>query len=772
MSKTLTDKLSHNELLLLVSKLEEANQEHLKTLENHKIMTDTINETFFLSDYQEKKVLYVSPSYERMFGMPTETLYKDPTSWETNLHPEDKERVRHAFNSKIPLNTYDEEYRIIRSDGKIDWVRDRAYPIKDKDGNLKLIAGITQFITQKKESDFRLKETTENLVQMLETIPVGILIVDKEYNTIFANKFILNILALPQEEIYTTNILSKMSETFYDELQESLGQIVHKHHTKSEEVNFINFINEEYWVDLKATKIHFNGQESILVTMNDITNLKSAQESIVNSRKNLYALLNNTEYASILLSRDARIIKFNNAALDLFSFLTEMYLMEKIPIINYFSEPEYQRFKAEFNKALNNEKVFFEKEYFLMDGESFWIEERYHPAKSEEGEIFGVTYSLVNITERKNAEREIIKSKAYLKAIFESSSELNLFALDKDLKYTAFNGQHAFKMHQLWNKDIEIGTSITDVITDQYSKDILLKNFKRALKGEEFTLVESFTNSEDKIYYENSYSPIIHNKNEIEGIVVIIRDITEKIINRQKLEESEKELKELNVNKDKFLSIIAHDLKAPLSGFISLSYELSDNLDSMTKEDVKILSKSMNESATNIFQLLENLLEWTSTITGKKQVSFDNLNPHLIVETLISLFKDISKSKNVKIINKIDKNLYLYGDANMFTTILRNLISNSIKFTQDGEITVACKIIDNMAQVSVTDTGVGMKPETKVKLFRIDQNVSTLGTNEEKGTGLGLILCKEFVEKNNGKIWVESELGKGSTFYFTFPLAD
>lgn len=764
--------ISHEELLALVNKLEAENQEFKKTIENHKLMTDTINETFWLSDFQEKKVLYVSPSYERMFGMSVESLYKDPTSWDTNLHPDDKERIRDAFNKKVPLNSYDEEFRIIREDGKIDWVRDRAFAINDKDGQLKLITGLTQFITKKKQAEFRLKETTENLIQIMETIPEGILIVDKDYNTIFINKFLMNILALSQEEVYVENILKTLNQGFFDELKDSIKDIFEYERTKTEEINFINFINEEFWVEIKATKIHFNGKECILVSVNDITNLKKAQHAVLNSRKNIYALINNTEYALILLNRDGKIIKFNNSAYDLFTFLTELNLLKKASIKNYFSDAEYERFQVEFNKALNNEKVVFEKEYFLGNGDSFWLEERYHPAKSEEGEIFGVTYSLLNISERKKSEKELMESRAYIKAIFDSSSELNLFALDKNLKYTAFNGQHAFKMHQLWNKDIEVGMSILDVVTDQSAKDKIKKNFERALSGEEFTLIETFRETDDKIYYENSYSPIIYSDGDTEGIVVIVRDITDKVINQKKLEKSERELKELNSSKDKFFSIIAHDLKAPLSGFIGLSNELSDNADFLSTEEVKEHAKSMNDSAKNIYQLLENLLEWSRTITGKKQVTKDNLNPHIIAETLVGLFKDVSKNKNVSLVNEFDSKVYLYGDANMFTTILRNLISNSIKFTQDGKITIGMSEVDGMAQVFVKDTGVGMKEETKAKLFRIDQNVTELGTNQEKGTGLGLILCKEFVEKNGGNIWVESELGKGTTFYFTFPLTD
>jgi len=215
-----------------------------------------------------------------MFGMSLESLYEDPSLWEKYIHPQDKARIRNAFNNKIPTNTYDEEFRIVKEDGVVQWVRDRAYSVSDENGNLKLIAGTTQYITKAKEAEFKLKETTENLIQIMETIPSGILIIDQNYKTVFINKFLMNILALSKEDVYVKNILKILNKGFFDELQDRIQDIYEKHKTKSEEVNFINFINEEFWVEIKATRIHFNGQECILVTVNDITKLKIAQHAV------------------------------------------------------------------------------------------------------------------------------------------------------------------------------------------------------------------------------------------------------------------------------------------------------------------------------------------------------------------------------------------------------------------------------------------------------------------------------------------------------------
>lgn len=754
-----------------IEKLKKENQGYKETLDNLTLMTNTINETFWLSNVKTKKLIYVSPSYERMFGKSLESLFQDPTSWEDNIHPDDRERIREAFNKKIPINKYDEEFRVIRKDGKIDWIRDRAYPVKDTNNELELIAGISQFITDKKEAEFKLKETTENLIQIMETTPSGILIIDCNFKTIYANRYILDVLGFNNEEIKQKDILKIINESNYSELKSCCQEILEKEScSKHFEFTYKKNDTTEYWLDFKANRIYFNGKNCVLISLNDITKLIKAQHSLVVSRQNLHALLNNTDYSFILLNKSFQIIEYNFAANKLIEELTSLQLMKKAYYDNYLNEFEQLRFRKEFDKAINGKIIFNERKLSIKSNKNVWVEERYYPAKDENGEIYGVAYSVIDITERKNAETALMESKAYLKAIFESSSELNIFSLDKEFRYTTFNGQHQRKMKQLWSADIELGKVMLDYINLDTAREKIKNNFIKAFTGEEFTLIEKFRDTEDAIIYENTYSPIFYKDNQIEGIVVIVRDISEKVKNQIKLEESEKELKELNASKDKFFSIIAHDLKSPLSGFIGVSNDLTSQADNLSLDEIKSLAKSMNESAKNIFTLLENLLEWSRTVTGKKEVTKDNLNPYLVAEGLVGLFIEVAKKKNIEVINEFDFKDYLFGDANMFTTILRNLISNALKFTPSGTVKIGMLKKDNFAIVYVKDSGVGMKDEIKNKLFKIDQNVTELGTNQEKGTGLGLILCKEFVEKNGGTIWVESELGKGSTFYFTFPL--
>jgi signal transduction histidine kinase len=233
---------------------------------------------------------------------------------------------------------------------------------------------------------------------------------------------------------------------------------------------------------------------------------------------------------------------------------------------------------------------------------------------------------------------------------------------------------------------------------------------------------------------------------------------------------SEKQLKETNATKDKFFSIIAHDLKNPLGAFRDLTGMLMNEGSDFTSKDKEEIITLLNQSAKQLFELLENLLDWSRSQTG----SID-FNPHKIdisdlINNNIGLLSGIAERKNIELAMESDNETYANVDINMINTVIRNLISNAIKFTpKNGKIILRSEISEDEIKVLVRDNGIGISENSLSKLFRIDVSHSTIGTSNERGTGLGLILCKEFVEKHGGRIWVESEKDNGSTFFFTVP---
>ncbi len=231
-------------------------------------------------------------------------------------------------------------------------------------------------------------------------------------------------------------------------------------------------------------------------------------------------------------------------------------------------------------------------------------------------------------------------------------------------------------------------------------------------------------------------------------------------------------LQDLNATKDKFFSIISHDLRGPLNSLTSFSGLLINHTDSLSKEEIKMLAQDLDKSLKNLFALLENLLEWSRSQTGQIEFRSDKFDLATLLEENKELLKAQANNKKITIENTCHQEQPIYAHRNSVNTVVRNLISNAIKFTPEGgTITLGIKPQQDHVVVSIADNGVGMSKDIVAKLFRIDTKHTTKGTANEKGTGLGLILCKEFIEKNGGRIWVESEEGKGSVFLFTLPVS-
>lgn len=254
----------------------------------------------------------------------------------------------------------------------------------------------------------------------------------------------------------------------------------------------------------------------------------------------------------------------------------------------------------------------------------------------------------------------------------------------------------------------------------------------------------------------------------------LARDLTEKdeTINQQiEPEPSETNLQQLNATKDKFFSIIAHDLKNPFNSLLGFSDLLINDFDHYEKDEIKKFIKIIHDSSKHGFNLLENLLQWSRAQTGRIAFIPQTVNIKDIITGCVDLLKPTADKKQIKIYMEVPDSIEVKGDIEMLSTVFRNLISNAIKFTpQAGRIKIKVRLLTQRTEISVIDTGVGIAPEKIPYLFRIDKQVSTPGTNNEKGTGLGLILCKEFIDKHKGVIKVSSERKNGTEFKVFLPL--
>ena len=275
--------------------------------------------------------------------------------------------------------------------------------------------------------------------------------------------------------------------------------------------------------------------------------------------------------------------------------------------------------------------------------------------------------------------------------------------------------------------------------------------------------VNQYTQANKKLSFKNqllkqSRKEIIEHKRKIEQ-------------QKGDLEQQTKSLQELNETKDRFFSIISHDLKSPFNALLGLTELLQLERKDMSDAELGKLIDLINQSSEQAYNLVLNLLEWSRSQTNEIEFKPIQLNLTKLVYENVEFVKTPATNKGINILieNKLEEN-YVFADQNMINTVIRNLISNAIKYTENGEIRIKTDCSTTDCKLSISDTGIGISKESMKKLFDTNNNILAAGTKGEKGTGLGLVLCKEFIEKNQGELFVESTVNKGSTFSFSLPL--
>lgn len=506
------------------------------------------------------------------------------------------------------------------------------------------------------------------------------------------------------------------------------------------------------------------------------------KDSKINTIRNSFIETLDFPYAVFQKEQESYLLKdFNNKFVELFD-----NAINDIPVVDIFSSQ-----KDEVLEILNNIE---DKKILFIYNNKFNKCLEFHISFSSDNYYFIAT----DCTELQNVKNVWNKSEALYKAIFNSGNQGILF-VDKSTQIVAYNKKAEELAYLVLNMRLRLNAKIVDLLPDDEIGNFS-SHFADALNNKKVVVErrKDIRGSLQSQWFELLYLGINDINSGIRGVNITVTNITKrkqyeqemkdlitalKLANKitdenmhhiqtlnEELAKSEAELKALNVKKDKFFSIIAHDLKNPFQGFIGLTKDLEENFHSFSLDELNDYFSTLHSTAKNLFKLLENLLLWSRV----QRDSIDFAPENLILSDLININIDIQQlninAKNLKVVNKVNKDLQVFADLNMLNTILRNLLSNAIKFThKDGEIIFSAYEIDDSVFIDVTDSGVGMTNESMNKLFRIDAQFSTKGTEQESGTGLGLILCQELVEKNNGKISVESEMNKGTKFTFTLP---
>jgi signal transduction histidine kinase len=444
-----------------------------------------------------------------------------------------------------------------------------------------------------------------------------------------------------------------------------------------------------------------------------------------------------------------------------------------------YSKSLRYRQQIQFTSAIATSLLNIGNIHFLMGSydSSFFYFTKSIEIYKKENDQFGLANAYRHIGLYYNSQKDYKKAITYLEKCLEFNNKYGNTLLQKEasmglkLSYYALGNIEKAYYYQ------DLASKFNDSInTNIYIERIthLTENFNYELRRKEEELLrrESEALLSNKIKYQQSLIKLYISVLLLLALLVFVifyfyqlKNKSYKLLNQQKLK-----IEELNSTKDKLFSIIGHDLKNPIHSIMGISQLLKDSSGSISPDTHSEMIESIYEMGQSTYLTLESLLNWAKTQTNQVHLNNEKVNIRQLVKSVISNYILTAKNKGVSIVSSIESEIYIETDPIIVSTVLRNLIANAIKYSGNGNsITISSSDSNDFFNLSVADSGVGIPEEIRKTLFSSSYNKSTYGTANEKGTGLGLIICREFLAKLGGKIWVESELGKGSTFTFAIP---
>lgn len=565
-----------------------------------------------------------------------------------------------------------------------------------------------------------------------------------------------------QEVYYDSLILPEYRDYVWNEIQSHLD----KREPFTMEYRILTRAGDIRWVWEKGSGI-FNDDHELLFLegfITDITRQKQSEKEISKSENLLKQLLNSITESSLLLELDGTIVIANEiTAQRMNKTITELIGKNALGLLD--KEVADNR-KTMMNQVKRTKlPVVFEDQRFGRV-----ILNSIYPVFDESGEVFRFAIFGYDITDKKNIERKAEYSSSLFSMVFDSSPDA-IFLVEPGTNYIITAN---LKAKQLF--EIPEGTDLSTTQGFEFHKYPATSDSATSMeeslkeKGKWTSEVEYVSMKGREFWGEIVIT--VFNFHEEKYQLVRITDISERKEKLLMLETLAEELRETNDHKDKFISILGHDLRGPFHPLLNSLELLDSEYDSLSEDEKKLFIKNSYETANNQFHLLESILNWSRASQNNLRVKFERFKIFDVVDKSIQQVASVSEEKSILIENQCDQTIEVVADNEMVLTVLRNLLTNAIKFSEPGNnVVVSTKRVDGMIITSVIDCGLGIVQERLDKMFNIASAKSTPGTRKEKGSGLGLLICKELIEKMDGTLSVKSKENRGTTVSFTLPAA-
>ncbi len=707
------------------------------------------------------------------------------------------------------------------------WTEYRFGPVLDEEGISHGATVLALNITDRKKVEHSLIASERNFRSYYNQTPAMMHSIDPEGRLLYISDYWLKRMGYERDEVLgrpSVDFLTEDSKVKAREIY--LPEFFMKGYLENAEYEFIAKSGEIINVLMSAVTINdeYGTFRYSLAVLNDITIRKKMERELKKQHANLLAILENTKDIVCLRDRDHKLLFFNTAFSQIAEKIFDKHAYIGMNTLELLEKERYQKWKQIVDSVLSGSPYKEEFSWTFSGGETRYYEIAFNPITVEK-EIIGYSEFTKDITDRKNIEKILKDNAEKFRMLSESGTKmLSLPDLNSIYDYITENLHRLYPDSLVLFVSADEENSLSEFVNVKGIKSSFLK---RAIEitgfnpvGRKYKLLPyhvslfksgsltefegglaEFSAGEFPEFAAKSiqkllgikriYTIGINKDGRLLGFVHFFkldnRQITDPeyietfvkqagiVIDRKIMEDTlkhnEKLLAESLASKDKFFSIISHDLKSPISGFVGLSEMLTKEWESLSIQELRDLSLTIHNSANSVYKLLTELLVWSRTQSGSIPFNPEKNDLFEMITDNAYLLGKTAENKSVKIISECNKGSYVHCDRNMIMSVLRNLLDNAIKFSyENSNINISCFQDDGYVTVKISDSGAGMDKKSLKMLFSYEKRMNKSGTNGEKGTGLGLLLCKEFIERHGGRIWAESVPGKGSTFFFTLPV--
>jgi len=626
-----------------------------------------------------------------------------------------------------------------------------------------------------------LKDDNQLFDELLTNSKEGIILIDKNYQICEWNAGIETITDIPKVDVIGKNFLEiiefllpkvsaniKLKSFIRNVLQNSFNKHNFRLLDKSIYLGISNTKNEKKYINTLFTNIQINNEQFLGIISKDITEEKLFRRTVYQNEKHLDILFNNDAIGIAIGKPDGGLYKINQKFMDIVGF--SFHELRNFNLINLIHSDDQREVFELFEKTKSNKgkKFSFKKRVRQKSGNKLWVRSHVNFQWSSDKQLEMIVIFLEDISSQKKAEDALRESERKYRFIAEKASDI-IYSISLDKKITFYN-RAAERIFEV---------PVEELAKKEYShlmlpkdKEFAKKLHQERLAGKKSPIFRhAFKTPKGKIVHlEFSVNPLFDDYNQVIGSLGIARDITARVKAEEKITEKNNQLQELVKTKDKLLSVIAHDLRDPFNTLIGFSEILQDQYYELSEEEILKYLQQINFASNNGFNLLTNLLDWSKTQTDKIKSIPEEKNITKIIHHVILYVKNSALAKNIEINFNHAEELIANIDENMLRTVLRNLIINAIKFSYKNDV-INITTVDNPNEIiiSIKDYGTGIRKDEIEHILNKDINFTKPGTDLEKGTGLGLIICKEFVQQWGGTLTIDSAIGKGSTLSFSIP---